>query len=626
MRTSGALVWLVAAAGLTSLIGCKGDDEASAGGSPPGTDAATDAQNDSPEDVSSESVDDGDAGTSDEDAGDVGPGLTCGKLLQCDQGCGSDSSCTDGCYAKATGVAQGLFDAFTACIDAHCAGSDAADCDTTAATGPCVSYLVGCEQDQTVAPPDPDGGGVVQPDAGGPTYNCGQLNTCLSGCTGDAGSCVADCNSHATPQATALLAALNSCLATACPSTPGGPCEHPGLECSGCIEQVTLAQPNTCADPYVACNSDTSNSPDGGPPVPTVLVSGGTLSTLLTGLIQPASTIVVNNGWLYFTQVVEGSPVYRFWVGDGSVTYPDGGLPFGDGGATTPDGGPVLENLGPPQPTPVSLAVDANNVYVWSVGTFKLSSSVNNQDGTVVQVPLNGGPAITLRQNLEAFYDAGYLNAVTVDSNYVYWVEGAAGNDGAIMRAPIGGGSATPIYTGQYVPQAVATDGTNVYWANWGTFDSQGRSNNDGTLWQGPVGGGTPIQLASNLGGPSTIGLDSNNVYWVNLGTLGINNFPALNSGSVMKTPIGGGPVTTIATGQSVPFSILVDNGTVYWTEYGLSAPGLIMSASTAGGTVTPLVSGLNDPSALAIAGKTLLWTNANSSPSDGFVMALALP
>ena len=565
-----------------------------------------------------------DSGGSDDDGGgDAGPpppGITCSKLLFCDQACTS-KDCTDGCYAQATGVAQGLFNQLNACIDTQCPNADST-CQQNAASGACGGDLSSCFADTFVGPADPDGGAVVVPDAG-PSYNCGELNVCLAGCASDAGAdCANGCNAKATPEAEALLSALNSCLAVACPSTDGGPCATQGQACAGCIEQVTLAEPNTCAAPYVACNSDTSNV-DGGAVTPTALVDGGVLSTVLTGLDQAASTIVASNGWLYFTQVIENGPVYRLWVGDGPSAFPDGGVAFGDGGATRPDGGVLLESIGPPQPTPVSLAVDANNVYAWSVGTFKLNSSINNQDGTVVQIPIGGAPAITLATGVEVFYDSGYLNAVAVDATNVYWVAGANGNDGAIMRAPIGGGTPVALYSGQALPQALATDGTHVFWADWGTFDSQGRSNNDGTVWQGTVNGATPIQLASNQSGPSTIGFDATNVYWVNLGPLGTANFPALNSGTVMRAPIGGGSLTTIASSQSVPFSLAVGAGNIYWTDYGLSAPGLIMSAPANGGITVPLVSGLDDPSALAISGSTLYWTIANSSPNKGAIMAL---
>ena len=103
---------------------------------------------------------------------DAGVGLTCGKLLGCDQPCTS-TACTNGCYAKATGVAQGLFNGLNDCINLHCSAdaggpcsgdssSTCSSCQTAAATGACISNLATCENDVTVAPPDPDGGGVVE--------------------------------------------------------------------------------------------------------------------------------------------------------------------------------------------------------------------------------------------------------------------------------------------------------------------------------------------------------------------------------------------------------------------------------------------------------------------------------
>jgi len=440
---------------------------------------------------------------------------------------------------------------------------------------------------------------VVPPMDGGKLLNCGAYVACVNACPLDAGNCDAMCANEATPEARALANVLNACLAMACPSTDGGPCEMQGPQCAGCIEQVTLAQPNTCAAPYVACNMDTSNTDGGG--VPTVLFDGGVMTTVVKGLDQAASNLVVSGNYLYFTQVVSNAPVLR--------------LSLADGGQVTP--------VGPNQPTPVSIAVDSNNVYVWSVGSFQLNSSINNKDGTVVQVPLDGGAPLTLRTGMEVLYDAAYLNALAIDSSNVYWVEGAVGSDGVIMKTPIGSTSPTPIYSSQRIPQALTTDGANVYWADWGTFDAQGRSNNDGTVWQGSVNGGTPKMLASNQPAPSGIAVDGQNVYWSNLGFLGTDNFPQPNTGSVMQVPIGGGTLTTIASAQAVPVCIIADRGKIYWSQYGLSAPGLIMSSTPGGGVVIPLAAGLDDPAALATSATTLYWTNANSSPTNGTISAL---
>ncbi len=551
-----------------------------------------------------------DAGTGGSaEAGSVG--LVCGKLLTCDQAC-TTNACTNGCYAESTGVAQGLFNAFNDCLNANCSSapggpcassssSACSSCQTGAATGACISDLIACSGDKAVGPPDLDGGGVVVPPSdAGSELNCGGFIGCVEACTGDAGACVTSCTDQATPEARALAGVLNACLATACPSTDGGVCATPGTGCSGCVEQAELTVPGTCGASFTACEADRSNSPDAGTS-PTVLEDGGALSTVATGIGSPG-VLVAQGGYLYFTQVVTDSQVSR--------------LPLGDGGAVT--------TLGPTLPSPVGLGVDANNVYVWSVGTFSGSASINNDDGTVVQFPLDGGAAITLRQGMEVEYDAPYLNSLAVDSKNVYWVEGASGNDGAIMWTPIGSASAAPLYSNQALPEGVVTDGTNVYWANWGTFDALGHSNNDGAIMQGSVKGGTPLTLASNLSATACLAVDANNVYWTNIGQLGGDNLPAPNTGAVMQVPIGGGTVVTLASAQPIPLGIAVTGGMVYWTQYALSAPGLIMSVPAGGGTVVPLVAGLPDPFSMTVAGDTLYWSNSPSALGQGTILSLS--
>jgi hypothetical protein len=224
---------------------------------------------------------------------------------------------------------------------------------------------------------------------------------------------------------------------------------------------------------------------------------------------------------------------------------------------------------------------------------------------------------------MEVLYDAPYLNSVTFDSANVYWVEGAMGNDGAIRKTPIGSASGgTAIYSGRYIPEALATDGTNVYWADWGTFDAAGASNNDATVLQGSVNGGAVITLATSQNAPGTITFDAHNVYWTNLGRLGASLLPATNSGSIVQAPIGGGTVVTVAAGQAIPISLAVANGKIYWTEYGLSEPGLVVTAPIGGGTVVPLVGGLRNPFSMTLSGTTLYWTNTPSSNGGGTILS----
>jgi hypothetical protein len=542
-------------------------------------------------------------------AHDAGIGLVCGKLLTCDQACTS-SACTNACYAESTGVAQGLFNAFTACLADQCpstpggqcassSSSACSSCQRAAAISACYTKLSSCSHDEKVGPPDPDGGGVVAQD-GGTELSCGEYIACEGACASGDDACKAKCTKQATSKAQSLETTLQKCLTKAC-TDDGGPCVKPGSACNGCVEQAEFS--GTCGTPYNACVTDTSNEPDAGKPT---ALNGGTLSTVLEGKNQVGSSMIVKDGYLYFAQEGAKNQVSRFSLADG-------------GGVAA---------LGPTLPTPVGLAVDSNNVYTWNYGTFSPAKSVNNDDGVVVQIPLEGGAPVTIGTKIQVYYAAPYLNAITTDSTNVYWVNGASGSNGTIVATPIGTKSGAVIYSKQAFPEAIATDGVNVYWANWGTFDSSGNSNVDGTISQGPIGGGKAIVLAKDLAAPSCMVVDSTSVYWTNLGRLGGDNLPALDSGSVMQVPIGGGKVVTLSAKEDVPVGIALSGKTVYWTEYGLGAPGRVLSVPKGGGKVVPLVTGLENPYSLALSGTTMFWSyymaSTPSSPGNVLIEALS--
>jgi hypothetical protein len=126
------LAFFVAAAASSACSSSSGDDMGDAG--------TKDVSHDSTQDVSH------DVGTH-----DAGIGLTCGELLACDMPC-SSNACTNACYARATGYAQGLLNAFSKCIADNCPAGDGGPCEspssstcstcnTQAGTGPCVSII-----------------------------------------------------------------------------------------------------------------------------------------------------------------------------------------------------------------------------------------------------------------------------------------------------------------------------------------------------------------------------------------------------------------------------------------------------------------------------------------------------
>jgi hypothetical protein len=83
----------------------------------------------------------------------------------------------------------------------------------------------------------------------------------------------------------------------------------------------------------------------------------------------------------------------------------------------------------------------------------------NNGAGTVMKMPIAGGPAVTL-----ASAQVGQF-AMAIDSTSVYWATGST-----VARCAIGGCGRTPttLASGQNGPGAIAVDSTTVYWLNSG--------------------------------------------------------------------------------------------------------------------------------------------------------------
>jgi hypothetical protein len=172
------------------------------------------------------------------------------------------------------------------------------------------------------------------------------------------------------------------------------------------------------------------------------------------------------------------------------------------------------------------------------------------------------------------------------------------------MSVPITGGTPTTVVANQDWPWAIATDGTNIYWTN---YDNDGAINGDvtnaGAVLQAPVGGGTVTTLQMGLEDPYGIAVDSENVY-----------FTTNAGGRVKKVPIGGGTVTTLAEGLNGPCYIAVSGGNVYWTNYGDGTLQTIPTSGTAPGTPTTLGtdSAGDNANGVAVSGSTVFFAASN--------------
>ena len=113
----------------------------------------------------------------------------------------------------------------------------------------------------------------------------------------------------------------------------------------------------------------------------------------------------------------------------------------------------------------------------------------------------------------------------------------------------MGGYTVVTIATAQSFPGSVAVDDKNVYWAA------------DGIMQVGK-GGGTPITLTSDgdLSASSShapwdaLAADGADVYYVSNGIMVTN---------LVKVPVGGGAITTLATGAFVTNAIALDSANV---------------------------------------------------------------
>jgi hypothetical protein len=122
-----------------------------------------------------------------------------------------------------------------------------------------------------------------------------------------------------------------------------------------------------------------------------------------------------------------------------------------------------------------------------------------------------------------------------------------------------------------------------------------------------PVNGGAQSLFASGQITPTFITLDSTYVYWYDDW-----DWNTMSGGTLMKAPRGGGgPISTLVTGEGTTAGLVVDASHIYWGRYYQG----VMDAPIGGGAATQLA-----PAAgvgwLAIDGSNLYWKMSNSGGS----------
>lgn len=196
------------------------------------------------------------------------------------------------------------------------------------------------------------------------------------------------------------------------------------------------------------------------------------------------------------------------------------------------------------------------------------------------------------------------------------WSPSGYNNDGRILKRPLDAGDPVVLATGEILPLHITLDTENIYW----TTETE--------LRKMPLSGGTPTTIAAEYGAPQSIvaageyvyftvspaklvraaihgndvvelidesatnaafmdlAVDAKHLYWTSRGAVGAGN------GSILRMPIEGGAVTTLATGQADPTQIAVGTTHVYWTNTGdFHASVGLMRVPVAGGEAETVVS-----------------------------------
>jgi hypothetical protein len=118
--------------------------------------------------------------------------------------------------------------------------------------------------------------------------------------------------------------------------------------------------------------------------------------------------------------------------------------------SSSPDGGAV-QALANGRPSPQAIVADAANAYWVEAGPA----------GSVLQCALAGcaGQPIVIASSQDSPV------WVAVDAGFIYWVANGTGHaDGAILKAPIGGGSILTLAASQNDPRSLAVDDMYAFW------------------------------------------------------------------------------------------------------------------------------------------------------------------
>ncbi len=216
---------------------------------------------------------------------------------------------------------------------------------------------------------------------------------------------------------------------------------------------------------------------------------------------------------------------------------------------------------------PIGITADGVNVF-WS----------NRDSGQIVRAAPDGSARTVLTSGQTAT-----LSLMDSDRADVYWTAFGAGT---VYATPKAGGAVRVVATAAGASGMVVWGGY-VYFGNFGA----------GVVYRAPASGGAATVVQSGLPGRlSVAATDGTSLY-----------LASADTNSIYRMPIGGGALTTLATGQSYPVGIALDQQYLYW---GNAGSGAVMRMPLAGGAPTAIVTGLGMPDGVAADDRYVYWAD----------------
>lgn len=308
-----------------------------------------------------------------------------------------------------------------------------------------------------------------------------------------------------------------------------------------------------------------------------------------------------------------------FWTTGCDQTNAPGSCASGEGGTVA---------LAPRDYKPVEVLATTGSVPPWALavgggGVFWTNQGACPTSGTCtgsVERWVPDAAPVTIAS-------AGNPLGIAVNGTNAFWANSGTGTNGlnpdtrggSVLRAPLTpptDGGVTTMYAQQYYPGSVALDTTSLYWSFYG----QG-SGTAGAVMKAPLNGGTTgvVTLVSNLDYATYVTVFGSNLFVLSQGWNTTGNGNDSTAASVIRRSVTGDAATTLQSGLPYAWNIAVDSTNVYWAD---PTNGNILRASatstTANPTIFTLATNQTVPSNVAIDEESVYWTNNGACTATG--------